>query len=196
MNPFDQQTPIAGIKRIIAVGSGKGGVGKSTVAANLALGLKKLGQKVGLLDADLYGPSMPRLFGALHQRPVVDENQKIQPLVRHGVKLMSMGFLVDEDSAVIWRGPMLFKAMDQFFRDVDWGDLDILIIDLPPGTGDIALTVAQKVPVDGAVTVCTPQNIALIDAKKSIDMFEKTNVKNLGVVENMAYFQPPAVATP
>ena len=190
MNPFDQQKPIEGIKKILIVGSGKGGVGKSTVSANLALALSKKGKKVGLLDADLYGPSVPRLFGCLNQRPELSDNKKILPLSRYGIKLMSIGFLTDENAAVIWRGPMLFKAMDQFFRDVDWGELDYLIIDLPPGTGDIALTVAQKIPVDGAITVCTPQNLALIDAKKAIDMFEKTKTKHLGLVENMAYFKP------
>lgn len=190
-NPFNQQAPIEGIKHIIVVGSGKGGVGKSTVAANLAVALKKEGKKVGLLDADIYGPSVPRIMGALNQRPEVDENRKIHPIQRFGIKLMSIGFLVEDNMAVIWRGPMLFKAMDQFFRDVAWGELDYLVIDLPPGTGDVALTVAQKIPVDGGITVCTPQNMALIDAKKSIDMFEKVNVRHLGVVENMAYFQTP-----
>jgi len=191
MNPFSQQAPIPGIKRILAVGSGKGGVGKSTVAANLAVALQKAGCRVGLLDADLYGPSIPRLLGAVNQRPAIGEDKKLQPVVRQGLSLMSIGFLVDEGAALVWRGPMLFKAMDQFFRDVAWGDLDYLIIDLPPGTGDVALTVAQKVPVDGGIVVCTPQNLALIDAKKAIDMFEKINIRLLGVVENMAYMTSP-----
>lgn len=189
MNPFERQAPLPGIKHVVLVGSGKGGVGKSTVAANLALALKSQGFKVGLLDADIYGPSVPRLFGALNQVPAVDENKKIQPIRRHGLPLMSMGFLVDEASAVVWRGPMLFKAMDQFLKDVDWGPLDVLMIDLPPGTGDIAITLAQKVPVSGAVIVTTPQNLALIDAKKAIDMFDRLNVPVMGVIENMAYFK-------
>jgi ATP-binding protein involved in chromosome partitioning len=188
-NPFTKQAPIAGIKHILLVGSGKGGVGKSTVAANLALALKEKGLSVGLLDADIFGPSVPRMLGAINQIPEVDENRRIQPIIRHGLKLMSIGFLVDEGSAVVWRGPMLFKAMDQFFRDVNWGELDYLVIDLPPGTGDVPLTVAQKVPVDGAVVVCTPQNLALIDARKAIDMFDQVNIPVLGVVENMSYLR-------
>lgn len=196
MNPFDQQKPIEGIKNIIVVGSGKGGVGKSTVTVNLAAALKNKGQKVGVLDADIYGPSLPRMMGALGQKPPINEDNKIQPLVRMGMKLMSMGFLVDEGEAMIWRGPMLFKAMDQFFRDVDWGELDYLLIDLPPGTGDIALTAAQKVPINGAIVVCTPQNVALVDAKKAINMFDQINVPLLGVVENMAYFKATPEAEP
>ena len=191
MNPFDNQAPVEGIKHIITVGSGKGGVGKSTVTVNLALALAKQGKKVGLLDADIYGPSLPRMMGTMGQKPEMDENQKIIPLIRHGIKLMSMGFLVPEDSAVIWRGPMLFKAIDQFFKDVLWGELDYLIIDLPPGTGDVALTIAQKVPVSGAIAVSTPQNMALIDAKRAIDMFDRINIPILGVVENMAYMNAP-----
>jgi ATP-binding protein involved in chromosome partitioning len=189
MNPFDQQQPIEGVKNILVVGSGKGGVGKSTVSVNLAASLKKKGKKVGVLDADVYGPSLPRLLGAVGQKPELDENNKIIPIVRQGLKLMSIGFLVDESKAVVWRGPMLFKAMDQFFRDVAWGELDYLIIDLPPGTGDIALTAAQKVPINGAITVCTPQNLAFVDAKKAIDMFDQINVPHFGAVENMAYFK-------
>ena len=190
-NPWTQQAPIEGVQKVIVVGSGKGGVGKSTVTVNLAMALKNEGYRVGLLDADLYGPSLPRLMGALGQRPEVGTHQKILPLTRYGLKLMSMGFLIEENSAVIWRGPMLFKAIDQFFRDVQWGDLEYLLIDLPPGTGDIALSVAQKVPVDGAVVVCTPQNMALTDAQKAVDMFGKMNVPILGVVENMSTFTPP-----
>lgn len=196
MNPFDQQRPIEGIKKIIVVGSGKGGVGKSTVTVNLAAALKGKGYKVGILDADIYGPSLPRMMGALGQKPQIDDNGKIQPLTRQGLKLMSMGFLVEEGQAVVWRGPMLFKAMDQFFRDVDWGDLDYLLIDLPPGTGDIALTTAQKVPVNGAITVCTPQNVAFVDAKKAINMFDQINIPHLGVIENMAFFRPTPEAEP
>ena len=197
MNPFDRQAPIAGIKKIVAVGSGKGGVGKSTVAVNLALALKEIGHKVGLLDADIYGPSIPRLMGAVNQ-PIQfgqasspGSAKKMEPLFRHGIKLMSMGFLVNENQAVVWRGPMLFKAFEQFFRDVNWGELDYLVIDLPPGTGDVALTIAQKVPVSGAIVVTTPQNLALVDAKKAIDMFGQIHIPVLGVVENMAYFLAP-----
>lgn len=189
-NPFDRQAPIAGIKKIIVVGSGKGGVGKSTVAANIALALQMEGVKVGLLDADVYGPSVPRLFGAINQKPSF-ASTSIEPLVRYGLKLMSMGFLVEENQAVVWRGPMLFKAFEQFFRDVVWGELDYLIIDLPPGTGDVALTIAQKVPVTGAIVVCTPQNLALVDAKKAIDMFKQIRIPLLGVIENMSYFIAP-----
>lgn len=188
-NPFLQQAPIPGVKKIIAVGSGKGGVGKSTVAVNLALALKKEGLKVGLLDADIYGPSLPRLMGALDQKVEVSDKGKMIPVHRRGLALMSIGFVVEEGLAVVWRGPMLFKAMDQFFRDTDWGELDVLLIDLPPGTGDVALTMAQKVPVDGAIVVCTPQNLALADAKKAFDMFDKMNVPILGAIENMAYLE-------
>ncbi len=190
-NPFDQQKDIPGVKKIIVVASGKGGVGKSTVSTNLALALKKYGS-VGLLDADIYGPSIPRMMGALNQKPMINENNQIEPLQRLGIKLMSIGFLVDEASAIVWRGPMLFKAMDQFFRDVQWGHLDYLIIDLPPGTGDVQLSLVQKVPVHSAVVVTTPQNVSLIDAKKAIDMFERTGVKIAGVVENMSYMINPA----
>ncbi|MDB2425923.1 Mrp/NBP35 family ATP-binding protein [bacterium] len=189
-NPFEQQAPIENVDKIITVGSGKGGVGKSTISVNLALALKAMGKSVGLLDLDIYGPSIPRMLGAINQKPEV-ENDRIIPIERLGLKIMSMGFLIAEEDAVIWRGPMLFKAIEQFFRDVNWGKLDYLIIDLPPGTGDVPLTVAQKVPIDGSITVCTPQNMALIDAKKAIDMFEKSNVPQLGVVENMSYFQAP-----
>lgn len=189
-NPFDQQTPIPGVKKIIAVASGKGGVGKSTVAVNLALALREFG-KVGLLDADIYGPSLPRMMGALNQKPEVSQGNKITPVSRYDVKVMSIGFLVEESAAIVWRGPMLFKAMDQFFRDVQWGELDYLVIDLPPGTGDVQLSLVQKVPVNCAVVVTTPQNISLIDAKKAIDMFERTGVKIAGVVENMSYMLNP-----
>jgi ATP-binding protein involved in chromosome partitioning len=188
-NPFDQQKPIEGVRHILAVGSGKGGVGKSTVAANLAIALAAKGHSVGLLDADIYGPSVPRLFGLVNRPMAVNENQKILPHERYGVKLASLGFLVDENVAVVWRGPMLFKAMEQFFRDVIWGSLDYLVIDLPPGTGDVALTMAQKVPVSGGIVVATPQNMALADVKKAVDMFEQVNVPLLGCVENMSGFQ-------
>lgn len=189
-NPFLQQAPVPGVKKIIAVGSGKGGVGKSTVSVNLALALKNKGLKVGLLDADIYGPSVPRLMGALNEKVAISEDGgKMLPVKRQGLSLMSIGFIVEEGAAVVWRGPMLFKAMDQFFRDTQWGELDVLLIDLPPGTGDVALTMAQKVPVDGAIVVCTPQNLALADAKKAFDMFEKVNVPILGAIENMAYLE-------
>ncbi len=191
MNPFEQQSPISGVKRILAVSSGKGGVGKSTVATNLALALQKSGQKVGLLDADIYGPSLPRMMGSLNQKPNITPEQKLIPIERYGVKIMSIGFLVEENSAIVWRGPMLFKAMDQFLRDVQWGELDYLVVDLPPGTGDVQLSLAQKVPVFGAVLVSTPQNISLIDVKRAVDMWERVKVPVLGVVENMSYFLNP-----
>lgn len=189
-NPFDQQLKIPGVKKIIAVASGKGGVGKSTVATNLALALREYG-KVGLLDADIYGPSLPRMMGALNQKPTVSEGNKITPLIRYNIKMMSIGFLVEENSAIVWRGPMLFKAMDQFFRDVLWDDLDFLVVDLPPGTGDVQLSLVQKVPVNYAVIVTTPQNISLVDAKKAIDMFERTGVQIAGIIENMSYMLNP-----
>lgn len=193
-NPFDQQKAIPGVKHIIAVSSGKGGVGKSTVATNLALALSKQSPetKVGLLDADIYGPSLPRMLGALNQKPEISKDSKLQPITRLGLKIMSIGFIIEENSAVVWRGPMLFKAMDQFLRDVKWGELDYLVVDLPPGTGDIQLSLAQKVPIAGAVIVSTPQNIALIDAKKAIDMWGRVAVPILGVIENMAYMLNPA----
>lgn len=190
-NPFEKQTAIPGVKHIIAVSSGKGGVGKSTVATNLALALSK-NSKVGLLDADIYGPSIPRMLGTMSQKPHINpETNQLEPIVRHGVKLMSIGFLIEEGSAVVWRGPMLFKAMDQFLRDVNWGELDYLVVDLPPGTGDIQLTLSQKVPVAGAIMVSTPQNVALVDMKKAVDMFARVNVPILGLVENMAYMINP-----
>lgn len=189
-NPFEQQKPIPGVKNIIAVSSGKGGVGKSTVSTHLAMALSKKGLKVGLLDADVYGPSIPRMLGTLHQKPAV-ENGLLQPITVSGIKTLSMGNLVEEDMAVVWRGPMLFKAINQFLFEVHWGELDVLLIDLPPGTGDIQLSLVQKVPVRGAITVTTPQNIALADVKKSIDMFRRVNVPLLGVVENMSYFEAP-----
>lgn len=191
-NPFEKQNPIPGVKHIIAVSSGKGGVGKSTVASNLAMALSRSG-KVGLLDADIYGPSIPRMLGSLAQKPNINpDTNQLEPIVRYGLKLMSIGFLIDENAAVVWRGPMLFKAMDQFLRDVNWGELDYLVIDLPPGTGDIQLTLAQKVPVAGAVVVSTPQNVALVDVKKAVDMFQRLNIPLLGMIENMAYMINPA----
>ncbi len=194
-NPFEQQKPIPGVRHIVVVSSGKGGVGKSTVSTNLALALAQKA-KVGLLDADIYGPSLPRMMGALKQKPAVSAEGRIEPLVRYGLKLMSIGFLVEEAAAIVWRGPMLFKAMDQFLRDVDWGELDYLVIDLPPGTGDVQLSVAQKVPVSGAIAVTTPQNISLIDVKRALDMWNRVGVKVLGAVENMAYFKPTPESEP
>ena len=190
-NPIEQQRPIEGVKHIISISSGKGGVGKSTMTSNLAIALAKAGKKVGLLDADIYGPSVPRMFGAVNQRPEVTKDNKIIPLERYGVKLMSMGFITEEEAALVWRGPMLFKAMDQMLRDVQWGELDYLLMDLPPGTGDVPLSLAQKVPIAGALVVTTPQNISLIDVKKSIDMFERTGTPIVGMVENMAFFRGP-----
>ena len=177
-------------KSVIAVGSGKGGVGKSTIAASLAFGLKRAGCKVGLMDADVYGPSIPHLLG-LSGRPTIEDNQ-IRPVDKDGMPVMSMGFLVPKDEAVIWRGPMLHGAVTQFLRDTRWGDLDYLIIDMPPGTGDIALTLSQLLPLTGAVIVCTPQDVALLDAVKAIAMFRKVRIPVLGLVENMSGFVCPS----
>jgi ATP-binding protein involved in chromosome partitioning len=190
MNPFEQQKPIPGISKVIAISSGKGGVGKSTIATNLALALRSQGARVGLLDADIYGPSIPRMLGALHQKVEIGDDKRLIPLERYGLKLMSIGFLIDEDLAVVWRGPMLFKAMDQFLREANWGELDYLLVDLPPGTGDIQLSLAQKVPVAGAIAVSTPQDVALADVKKALDMWSRVNVPLLGVIENMAWYIP------
>jgi ATP-binding protein involved in chromosome partitioning len=181
--------PLSGVAAVIAVASGKGGVGKSTVAVNLALGLVALGKRVGLLDADIYGPSVPRLLG-LRQRPRV-EGKKAHPLEAFGLKAMSIGFLIDEDTAMVWRGPMVVGALTQLIADVDWGTLDVLVVDMPPGTGDVQLTLAQRVPLAGAVIVSTPQDIALVDARKGIAMFQKTEVPILGLVENMSTFVCP-----
>jgi ATP-binding protein involved in chromosome partitioning len=184
------QALVPGVTSIIAVASGKGGVGKSTTAINLAMGLASIGQRVGLLDADIYGPSLPRMSG-LAGRPSTVEGQKLRPMEAHGVKVMSMGFLVDEDAPMIWRGPMVQSALQQMLGDVLWGELDVLVVDMPPGTGDAQLTMAQKVPLAGAVIVSTPQDIALLDARKAINMFRKVNVPVLGIVENMSYFCCP-----
>lgn len=192
-NPAARQAnnsaPVPGIKSIVAVASGKGGVGKSTTSVNLAIALSKLGQKVGILDADIYGPSMPRLMGITDQPTV---NGKIlTPLEGHGIKVMSMGFLVEEDTPMIWRGPMVISALTQMLREVAWGDLDVLVVDMPPGTGDAQLTMSQNVPLAGAVIVSTPQDIALIDARKGLNMFRKVDVPILGIVENMSVFICP-----
>ena len=191
----DLTSVLPGVKNIIAVVSGKGGVGKSTVAANLALALSQQGAKVGLMDADIYGPSVPIMFGVRGQRPLmenIDGKDKIVPLDQHGIKLISIGLLVDEKSAVVWRGPMASSAIRQFVTDVHWGELDYLVIDMPPGTGDIHLTLVQTIPVTGAVVVTTPQEVALSDAKKAIAMFSQaqTKVPIIGLVENMAWFTP------
>ena len=181
---------IAEVGRIIAVASGKGGVGKSTTAVNLALGLKANGLRVGLLDADIYGPSMPRLMG-LSGKPDIIDGKTLIPMENYGVKVMSMGFLVDEETPMIWRGPMVQSALTQMMRDVKWGELDIMVVDMPPGTGDAQLTMAQQVPLAGAVIVSTPQDLALIDARKGLNMFKRVNVPLLGIVENMSYFLCP-----
>lgn len=180
---------VPGVKHIIAVASGKGGVGKSTVAVNLALGFVQMGLKVGILDADIYGPSMPKLLG-IHRRPeLAGPNTKmLKPLERHGLKAMSMGFMVDEDTPMVWRGPMVMGALTQMLREVAWGDLDILVVDMPPGTGDVQLTISQQTPLAGAVVVSTPQDLALADARKGLAMFRKVEVPILGIVENMSYF--------
>ena len=180
---------IPGVKAIIAVASGKGGVGKSTVAVNLALALSHLGRKVGLLDADIYGPSIPRMMG-LKGKPE-SNGKKIQPKENYGIKTMSIGYMVEEDTPMIWLGPMVQSALMQMMSDVNWGELDVLVIDMPPGTGDAQLTIAQRIPLTGSVIVSTPQEIALIDARKGVAMFEKTHVPVFGIVENMAYFVSP-----
>jgi ATP-binding protein involved in chromosome partitioning len=185
---------IAGVGSVIAVASGKGGVGKSTVAVNLALGLVQQGLRVGLLDADIYGPSVPRLLG-IREKPGQGENHKLIPIEKFGIKTMSIGFLVDEATPMVWRGPMVQSALTQMMGDVLWAPLDVLVVDMPPGTGDAQLTMAQRVPLRGAVIVSTPQDLALIDARKAISMFEKTNVPILGIVENMSVYICPNCGT-
>ncbi|MGF1610435.1 MAG: iron-sulfur cluster carrier protein ApbC [Kiloniellales bacterium] len=181
---------VPGVRSIVAVASGKGGVGKSTVATNLALALATLGLRVGVLDADIYGPSQPRMLG-ISGRPSSPDGRTLLPMQNYGVKCMSMGFLVAEDTPMIWRGPMVQSALQQMLRDVDWGELDILVVDMPPGTGDAQLTMAQQVPLSGAVIVSTPQYIALLDARKGLNMFRKVDVPVFGIIENMSYFACP-----
>lgn len=191
-HPTPQAGPeaVAGVDRVIVVGSGKGGVGKSTLTSNLAVALARQGRRVGLLDADIYGPSQPRMMGA-SGRPEAPDGKTMQPLVAHGVKLMSLGLMVKDGEAIVWRGPMLMGAMQQMLGQVAWGPLDVLLIDLPPGTGDVQLTLCQKTRLNGAIIVSTPQDVALIDARRAIDMFTRLNTPVLGLVENMASFVCP-----
>jgi ATP-binding protein involved in chromosome partitioning len=185
---------VPGVEAIIAVASGKGGVGKSTTAVNLALGLGALGLRVGILDADIYGPSLPRLL-AIKERPQTLGGTRLKPITRYGLTVMSIGFLIDEETPMIWRGPMVISALTQMLREVEWGALDIMVVDMPPGTGDAQLTMAQQVPLKGAVIVSTPQDLALIDARRGISMFKRVNVPVLGIVENMSYFLCPQCGT-
>jgi ATP-binding protein involved in chromosome partitioning len=194
-HPADKVQPgIPGVDAIIAVASGKGGVGKSTTAVNLALGLRDLGLKVGILDADIYGPSMPKLL-AIKEKPQTVGGTRLKPIMRYGLTVMSIGFLIDEETPMIWRGPMVMSAITQMLREVEWGKLDIMVVDMPPGTGDAQLTMAQQVPLKGAVIVSTPQDLALIDARRGVAMFNRVNVPVLGVVENMSYFVCPDCGT-
>jgi ATP-binding protein involved in chromosome partitioning len=193
-SPMSKRSEIPGISAVIAVASGKGGVGKSTTALNLALGLRDLGLRVGLLDADIYGPSVPRLTG-IREKPQLNDAKKMIPIRRFGLAIMSIGFLVEEETAMIWRGPMVMSAITQMLRDVVWGTLDILVVDMPPGTGDAQLTLAQNVPLKGAIIISTPQDLSLIDARRGLAMFKKVNVPVLGIVENMSYFQCPHCGT-
>ena len=194
-HPADKVQPgIPGVESIIAVASGKGGVGKSTTAVNIALGLRDLGLKVGMLDADIYGPSLPKLF-AIKEKPQTVGGTRLKPIERYGMQIMSIGFLIDEETPMIWRGPMVMSAITQMLREVEWGKLDIMVVDMPPGTGDAQLTMAQQVPLKGAVIVSTPQDLALIDARRGVAMFKRVNVPVLGVVENMSYFLCPECGT-
>jgi ATP-binding protein involved in chromosome partitioning len=188
--PWAQQARVPGLRRIVAIASGKGGVGKSTVSVNLACALQHLGHKVGLLDCDIYGPSIPLMMG-LHQKPTISDQEKMVPPANYGVKVMSMGLLLEGDQPVIWRGPMIVKTIQQFFSAVEWGELDFLLVDLPPGTGDAQLTLCQTVPLDGGVIVTTPQEASLGVVRKGIAMFQKVNVAILGILENMSYFTTP-----
>jgi ATP-binding protein involved in chromosome partitioning len=191
-HPADKVQPgIPGVDAVIAVASGKGGVGKSTTAVNLALGLRDLGLKVGMLDADIYGPSLPKLL-AIKEKPQTIGGTRLKPIDRYGLTVMSIGFLIDEETPMIWRGPMVMSAITQMLREVEWGKLDVMVVDMPPGTGDAQLTMAQQVPLKGAVIVSTPQDLALIDARRGVAMFKRVNVPVLGVVENMSYFLCPS----
>jgi ATP-binding protein involved in chromosome partitioning len=190
-----QMAGVPGIKHLIAVASGKGGVGKSTTAVNLALGFQANGIKAGILDADIYGPSQPRLLGLAGRPQVIEGSNRLRPMEGFGLQVMSMGFMVDEGTPIIWRGPMVVSALTQMLREVDWHDLDVLVIDMPPGTGDVQLTMAQQVPLSGAIIVSTPQDLALIDARKGLNMFRKTDVPVLGIIENMSYFLCPSCGT-
>ena len=194
-HPTDKVQPgIPGVDAVIAVASGKGGVGKSTTAVNLALGLRDLGLKVGMLDADIYGPSLPKLL-AIKEKPQTIGGTRLKPIERYGLSVMSIGFLIDEETPMIWRGPMVMSALTQMLREVEWGKLDIMVVDMPPGTGDAQLTMAQQVPLRGAVIVSTPQDLALIDARRGVAMFKRVNVPVLGIVENMSYFLCPSCGT-
>jgi ATP-binding protein involved in chromosome partitioning len=194
-HPADKAQPgIPGVEAVIAVASGKGGVGKSTTAVNLALGLRDLGLKVGMLDADIYGPSLPKLL-AIKEKPKTIGGTRLIPISSYGMSVMSIGFLIDEETPMIWRGPMVMSAITQMLREVEWGSLDIMVVDMPPGTGDAQLTMAQQVPLKGAVIVSTPQDLALIDARRGIAMFKRVDVPVLGVVENMSYFVCPHCGT-
>ena len=194
-HPSDTVQPgIPGVEAVIAVASGKGGVGKSTTAVNLALGLRDLGLKVGMLDADIYGPSLPKLLN-IKEKPQTVGGTRLKPISRYGLTVMSIGFLIEEETPMIWRGPMVMSAITQMLREVEWGTLDVMVVDMPPGTGDAQLTMAQQVPLKGAVIVSTPQDLALIDARRGIAMFRRVNVPVLGIVENMSYFQCPQCGT-
>ncbi len=190
-HPADNVPPgVPGVDAVIAVASGKGGVGKSTTAVNLALGLRDLGLKVGILDADIYGPSLPKLL-AIKEKPQTVGGNRLKPISRYGLTVMSIGFLIDEETPMIWRGPMVMSAITQMLREVEWGKLDVMVVDMPPGTGDAQLTMAQQVPLKGAVIVSTPQDLALVDARRGIAMFKRVNVPVLGIIENMSYFLCP-----
>jgi ATP-binding protein involved in chromosome partitioning len=189
-NPFANVAALPGVQHVVAVASGKGGVGKSTVATNLAVALGMSGLRTGLLDADIYGPSIPLMMG-VHDKPQVTSTNRILPFFNHGIKMQSLGFFLGENAPVIWRGPMVMKAVQQLLKDTDWGELDVLVIDLPPGTGDVQLTLVQTVPLTGAVLVTTPQDLALLDVKKGAEMFKQVNAPLLGIVENMSFFVCP-----
>jgi ATP-binding protein involved in chromosome partitioning len=188
-NPDAGRAPVPGVRNIIAVGAGKGGVGKTTVAVNLAVALAKYGGRVGMIDGDIYGPNVPIMLGL--QTQLTTDGEKIIPAEKYGIRIVSMGFLADDDAPVIWRGPMLHGIIQQFFRDVRWGELDYLVVDMPPGTGDVALSLSQTVPVSGAIVVSTPQSVSVADTRRAVRMYQKLNVPTLGVIENMSYFVCP-----